>query len=67
MKETWPAFEGNAQGFRTLTQTENYLFCGGFASNIRNPWCILQVSLEQQKKQWTGEKFGAFISEETIL
>jgi len=59
-------FEGNAQGFRTLTQTENYLFCGGLhltyatlGAFCKYPW--------SSRKAMDGEKFGAFISEETIL
>jgi len=59
-------FEGNAQGFRMLTQTENHLFHGGLrltlatlATFMKYPWSSRTVV--------DGDKFGAFISEEKIL
>jgi len=59
-------FEGNAQGFRMLTQTENHLFQGGLrltyatlAAFCKYPWSSRSVV--------DDAKFGAFISEEEIL
>jgi len=53
-------FDGNAQGFRVLTQTENHLFEGGLqltyatlGSFLKYPW-----SSHSRKR-----KFGSFISE----
>jgi dGTPase len=57
-------FEGNAQGFRMITQTENHLFSGG----LRLTYATLGAGL---KYPWSsrkpGQKFGAFITEEKIL
>lgn len=57
-------FEGNAQGFRILTQTENHLFKGG----LRLTYATLGTF---QKYPWVSsagsKKFGAFISEAQIL
>lgn len=59
-------FEGNAQGFRMLTQTENHLFHGGLritcatlAAFCKYPWSSRTVI--------DNDKFGAYISEEKIL
>jgi len=59
-------FEGNAQGFRMLTQTENHLFHGGLritsatmAAFCKYPWSSRTIV--------DDAKFGAFISEEKIL
>jgi len=59
-------FEGNAQGFRMITQTENHLFQGGLrltcatlATFSKYPWSSRSVV--------DSAKFGAFISEEKIL
>ncbi len=60
------AFEGNAQGFRILTQTENHLFAGG----LRCTYAMLGAFL---KYPWTsaqrggGSKYGAFMTERHIL
>lgn len=57
-------FEGNAQGFRQLTQTENHLFHGG----LRLTFATLGAFL---KYPWTSkkgsDKFSVFLSEESIL
>jgi dGTPase len=57
-------FEGNAQGLRIITQTENHLFNGGLqltaatlGTFLKYPWTIKR----------NKEKFGAFLSEERIL
>lgn len=57
-------YEGNAQGFRVLTQAENHLFCGGLqltaatlGTFLKYPWTIKRNKI----------KFGAFLSEEEIL
>ncbi|MFA6139981.1 MAG: deoxyguanosinetriphosphate triphosphohydrolase [Hyphomicrobium sp.] len=56
--------EGNAQGFRVITQLENNLFLGG----LRLTYATLAAF---QKYPWTSrlkeKKFGAYISEEAIL
>lgn len=57
-------FEGNAQGFRMITQTENHLFQGG----LHLTYATLGTFL---KYPWSSrvphKKFGAYISEESIL
>lgn len=57
-------FDGNAQGFRILTQTENHLFSGGLrltyatlATYLKYPW----IATPDEKK------FSAFLSEKNIL
>lgn len=59
------AVEGNAQGFRIISQTENHVFDGG----LQLTYAVLGAF---HKYPWTSrnpnkEKFGAFISEEAIL
>lgn len=58
------AVEGNAQGFRMLTQTENHLFSGGLqltyatlASFLKYPWT----------SRHGAKKFSAYLSEDHIL
>lgn len=57
-------YEGNAQGFRVLTQTENHLFDGG----LRLTYATLGAFM---KYPWTStcpdRKFGAYLAEESIL
>jgi len=57
-------FEGNAQGLRIISQTENHLFEGG----LRLTYATLGTFL---KYPWNshipGKKFGAFLSEKEIL
>lgn len=58
------SFEGNAQGFRMITQTENRLFKGG----MRLTYATLGTFLKYPRTSRRGErKFGAYISEEDIL
>jgi dGTPase len=56
--------EGNAQGFRTIAQTENHLFNGG----LQLTYATLGTF---HKYPWTSrsgtKKFGCFLSEEKIL
>lgn len=59
-------FEGNAQGFRMITQTENHLFNGGLrltyatlGAFCKYPWSSRSVV--------DDAKFGAFLTEEPIL
>lgn len=59
-------FEGNAQGFRIITQLENQLFDGGLgltystlAAFLKYPWVSSTVK--------NNQKFGVFISEKDIL
>ena len=58
------SFEGNAQGFRLVTQLENHIFEGG----LRLTYATLGTF---QKYPWTSrrkvKKFGAYLSEEAIL
>ena len=64
IKKDLSVFEGNAQGFRILTQTENHLFDGG----LRLTYACLGTFL---KYPWSSriskDKFGAYITEENIL
>ena len=39
--------EGNAQGFRTIAQTENHLFNGGLQLTYPNSRNVSQVPLDQ--------------------
>ena len=56
--------EGNAQGFRIVSQTENHLFDGG----LRLTYATLGTF---HKYPWTSrkgvKKFGSFLSEEDLL
>jgi dGTPase len=59
------AVEGNAQGFRIISQTENHLFEGG----LQLTYATLGAF---HKYPWTSKKprvrkFGSFLSEEAIL
>lgn len=58
------SFEGNAQGFRIVTQTEDHLFQGG----LQLTYATLGAF---HKYPWTSrrgkKKFGSFIAEEAIL
>jgi dGTPase len=58
------AVEGNAQGFRIITQTENHLFQGG----LQLTYATLGA---YHKYPWTSraglKKFGCYLSEESIL
>jgi dGTPase len=64
IKRDLMSFEGNAQGLRILSQTENNLFKGG----LRLTYATLGTFL---KYPWNshipGKKFGAFLSEKDIL
>lgn len=57
-------FDGNAQGFRVITQTENRLFSGG----MRLTYATLGAFL---KYPWSSrrftEKFSVFLTEEEVL
>ncbi|MEL3890782.1 deoxyguanosinetriphosphate triphosphohydrolase [Ferrovibrio sp. MS7] len=57
-------FEGNAQGFRILTQTERRLFKGGVRLTCATLAAFQKYPWTSQKK---GKKFGAFLSEKNIL
>jgi len=59
-------FDGNAQGFRMITQTENYLWDGGLrltyptlGAFLKYPWTSREAG--------SDHKFGAFLTEEPIL
>ena len=57
-------FEGNAQGFRVITQTENHLFTGG----LRLTYATLGTFLKYPRTSRSHErKFGAYLAEEAIL
>jgi len=63
-KDDIVSFQGNAQGFRVITQTENHLFRGGMrltyatlGTFLKYPWTI--------RKQ--NKKFSIFLAEEGIL
>lgn len=58
------SFEGNAQGFRMLTQTENHLFKGGMRLTYATLGTFMKYPWTSEK---SSEKFGAFLSEEQIL
>lgn len=58
------AFEGNAQGFRVVTQLENHIFQGG----LRLTYATLGAFQKYPRTSRGGfKKFGAYISEEDIL
>lgn len=57
-------FDGNAQGFRILTQLENHLFAGG----LRLTYATLATFLKYPTiPDGEGSKFSAFLSERAIL
>lgn len=64
LKHDIGALEGNAQGFRIVTQLENHVFKGG----LRLTYATLGAF---QKYPWTSrrleKKFGSYITEEIIL
>lgn len=58
------AFDGNAQGFRILTQTENNVFQGG----MRLTYATLASFLKYPNLRRSGvKKFSVFLSERDIL
>lgn len=63
-KHDLSSFEGNAQGFRVLTQLENHLFDGG----LRLTYVTLGAFLKYPwSSRVTNKKFGAYLSEERYL
>ena len=64
LKHDLSSLEGNAQGFRIVTQLENHVFTGG----LRLTYATLGAF---QKYPWTSrkgeKKFGAYITEAAIL
>ena len=59
-------FDGNAQGFRVLTQTDNHLFGGGIRLTLATLGAFLKYPWTSKESTETG-KFGAFLSEEAVL
>jgi len=57
-------FEGNAQGFRMVTQTENHVFDGGMRLTYATLGAFMKYPWTSEKP---GNKFGVFIAEEAIL
>lgn len=60
-------FEGNAQGLRMLTQTENHLFKGGLRLTYATLGAFIKYPWSSRTVPPSGGKFGAFLSEERIL
>lgn len=58
------SFEGNAQGFRIVSQTENHLFQGGLQLTYATLGAFHKYPWTSRKGQ---KKFGSFITEEKIL
>lgn len=56
--------EGNAQGFRIISQTENHLFDGGLQLTYATLGAFHKYPWTSRKGE---KKFGAFISEEGLL
>lgn len=56
--------EGNAQGFRSITQTENYLFSGGLRLTYATLGSFLKYPWNSRKQT---DKFSTYITEEEIL
>lgn len=59
-------FEGNAQGFRKLTQTENHVFQGGLRLTYATLGAYMKYPWTSEKKH-PKNKFSVFISESKIL
>ena len=58
------AVEGNAQGFRIITQTENHLFKGG----LQLTYATLGAFHKYPRTSRAGQKkFGCYLAEEHIL
>lgn len=63
-REDLAKFDGNAQGFRILTETENYVFDGG----MRLTYATLATFLKYPRTSARGiDKFSVFLSESRIL
>jgi len=58
------SFEGNAQGFRFVAQTENHLFQGGLQLTYATLGAFHKYPWTSRKGE---KKFGSFITEENIL
>lgn len=59
-------FEGNAQGLRMITQTENHVFSGGMRLTYATLGTFMKYPCTSEERS-SSNKFGAFISEEKIL
>jgi dGTPase len=59
------AVEGNAQGFRTIAQTENHMFGGGLQLTYATLGAFHKYPWTSRKPK--SKKFGVFLSEESIL
>lgn len=57
-------FDGNAQGFRIITQTDNHVFAGGQRLTAATLGAFLKYPWTTKKN---NTKFGAFLSEYKIL
>jgi len=57
-------FEGNAQGFRVITQTENHVFSGGMQLTYATLGTFLKYPHRRIGKE---SKFSVFLSEEPLL
>jgi dGTPase len=58
------AIEGNAQGFRIVSQTENHLFGGGLQLTYATLGAFHKYPWTSRKGE---KKFGSFLSEENLL
>ena len=58
------SFEGNAQGFRIVAQTENHLFQGGLQLTYATLGAFHKYPWTSRKGE---KKFGSFLSEEDVL
>ena len=59
------AVEGNAQGFRLFSQTENHLFEGGLQLTYATLGAFHKYPWTSQRRD--SKKFGSFLSEQSIL
>lgn len=66
VKRDVASFDGNAQGFRILTQTQNHLFDGGLRLTYATLGAFLKYPWNSRASA-NGDNFGAFLTEERIL
>jgi dGTPase len=64
LKRDLIAVEGNAQGFRIISQTENHLFDGGLQLTYATLGAFHKYPWTSRKGE---KKFGSFLSEENLL
>lgn len=66
-KNDLSSYEGNAQGFRILTQIENHVFNGGLQLTAATLGASLKYPYTSENARIHDGKFGVYLSEEKVL